>query len=136
MRAIATRVGVPVVAMAVLIAAGLLLYRRHHVAHVQAPPPPPEEPECVLRAEPARPVPGPDIYQLLDKCLRAHQPWHDAHVTVDQIRTYVEIEHDPVWLEDGAWWMPMSGEGKAQAPSGLYISVPLDGSPCGGAIIN
>jgi hypothetical protein len=42
-----------------------------------------------------------------------------------------------VWLEDGVWWLPLSGEGDPQMPSGIYIGVPTDEtSRCRGSIVN
>jgi hypothetical protein len=114
-----------------------------HARHTSPPPPPPEpvEPICVLEAEPAEPpppnLPGPDVYALLDSCLRnARHPWGDVRVDVSQVRYWVEVEHDPAWFESGSWWLPLSGEGEADSPSGIYISVPLSGASCGGALVN
>jgi hypothetical protein len=105
-------------------------------------PAPPEAPASSVsplsfpRLRPERPLPEPDVWRLLDACLRSPTRWWTATVTVEDVRRYVEVEHDPVWLEANAWWLPLSGEGDPDYPSGLYISVPLDGSACGGAIVN
>jgi hypothetical protein len=84
---------------------------------------------------------GVDIWPLLDKCLHEAPAKSWVHsVTVEQVRKYVEVEHDPYWYDGppnhGAWWLPLTGEGQEGMPSGQYISVPIDGAPCGGAIVN
>jgi hypothetical protein len=83
-----------------------------------------------------KPMPGAEIWPLLEQCLKARGRWWGADITVDQVRHWVLVERDPVWRENGAWWLPLSGEGDPQMPSGIYISVPVDGTPCGGAIVN
>jgi hypothetical protein len=102
-----------------------------------------EPPFCELMTQdgptvPAHDVPGADVYATLEKCLRDRRhPWHDGPTaTVAQVRYWVEVEHDPAWFENGAWWLPLSGEGDARWPSGVYISVPLDGRDCRAAIVN
>jgi len=138
---LALRVGVPVTAGVVLLLAAWLLHRP------DAPTPkvvdPLSDPQTVVCAatptEWAKPMPASDDYDRLAACL---EKWNATRavgwqaVTVADVRQWVEIEHDPVWLENGSWWFPMSGEGDEQSPSGLYISVPLAGTQCGGAIIN
>jgi hypothetical protein len=133
---IALRVGVPVVAAGLLLVAGYLLSPRSHT------PPPAKDPEIVCRlpiAEPPKPTPSDDTYVDLAACLEnwnANRQVGMRAVSVDDVRYWVEVEHDPVWLEGGSWWLPMSGEGEANYPSGLYISVPQHGTVCGGAIVN
>lgn len=102
-----------------------------------APPPPP--PVCVMEAEPApapppaRPVPGAEAWADLERCLAKQRvgPGYPPRVTLAQVRGWV-AEGDPVWLAEGDWWFPMSGEGEAQMPSGYYLAAPS----CGGAIVN
>ena len=134
---LALRVGVPVTAGVVLLVAAWLLHRP------DAPKPKvvdvPTDPEmgCVLPA--AEPMPANDDYGKLAACLEkwnANRQVGMKAVTVDDVRYWVEVEHDPVWLEKSAWWFPLSGEGEMNYPSGLYISVPIDGGACGGAIVN
>lgn len=96
---------------------------------------------------PPDPVPPPpplapprDAWSQLERCLR-EGPFSMEKglriVTVADVRHWVEVEHDPVWFEGGKWWLPLSGEGDPQMPSGLYLAVPLEASaPCGGAIVN
>ena len=87
-----------------------------------------------------KPLPGDDIWPLLERCMKDKARWWRVEITVEQVRHWVLVERDPVWYEGpprhGAWWLPLSGEGEAQMPSGLYVSVPVDGAPCGGAIVN
>jgi hypothetical protein len=95
------------------------------------PAPPPELP----------PVPAidPAVWDNLERCLAAEPvgPPHRPAVTVADIRHWIEVERDPAWLEAGAWWLPMSGEGQPGFPSGYYRAVPVDGAaPCRGAIVN
>ena len=102
------------------------------VAHVctypaePTPPPPPPEPE-----------PSAETWDLLERCLGAHPegPPHRAAITVAEIRGWIALPR-AVWFYEGAWWFPLSDEGTEEMPSGLYLSVPVDGSACGGAIIN
>lgn len=106
-------------------------------APVSAPVVDPEPVPPILRLDPPKPTPGPDVWARLEACLRSESvtTWvHDVHV--EDVRRYVEVEHDPVWRENGSWWLPLSGEGDERFPSGLYISVPDTGSTCGGAIVN
>lgn len=89
------------------------------------------------------PAPEPTRQELpwdgLERCLReapfASATWQPP--TVADVRRWVEVEHDPVWNENGTWWFPLSGEGDPQMPSGLYVGVPPDGTrPCPGSIVN
>lgn len=96
------------------------------------PPAPPEAPG------PSPAQPGPDTWTALETCLARGVNFGrpgPAPVTVTQIRGWI-AEGDPVWFEGGRWWLPMSGEGMRDMPSGLYVSVPVDGGACGGAIVN
>ena len=78
-----------------------------------------------------------EAWDLLERCLRAHPegPPHRAAITPAEIRAWM-AEGDPAWFDRDAWWFPLSGEGDRDMPSGYYIIVPLDGSACGGAIVN
>jgi hypothetical protein len=145
MTRIALYASAPVLAAVILLVATLATRR-------DAPPPPPVQPEitCVMPEASSHaaalqmyqadhsPKPAPDIYAKLEKCLQELKPlWGtDITVTVDEIRYWVEIERDPMWLENGSWWLPLSGEGQPDFPSGIYISVPIHGGACGGAIVN
>jgi hypothetical protein len=121
---------------------GAVLWRAG--AHGRTPPPPPGPNVCVYPAEPTipprpePPAPSPR-WDGLERCLR-EDPFASAArppVTVADVRRWVEVEHDPVWLSEGYWWFPLSGEGDPQMPSGLYVAVPLEASaPCRGAIVN
>jgi hypothetical protein len=134
MSTIALRVSVPVVAAAALLAAVWL-------ARSPEPEPPlkTDTPDIVCIEPTAEPTPSADVYDKLAVCLEqwnAHRPVGAKAVSVADVRYWVEVEHDPVWLEGGSWWLPLSGEGDEHFPSGLYISVPLQGSVRGGAIVN
>ncbi|MBZ0235700.1 MAG: hypothetical protein K8M05_25455 [Deltaproteobacteria bacterium] len=101
----------------------------HHYAYEPAPPPPPP------------PMPSADAWAGLERCLREdpHLASLRPPITVADVRHWVEVEHDPTWVEGGVWWLPMSGEGERQMPSGYYVGVPPAATataPCGGAIIN
>lgn len=139
---IALRVGVPVVAAAVLLAAAWLAHR----PHTRSAPPntPTDDFVCIeATADPVveKPSPSSDIYGYLGACLKAPK-WQSREwggpikATVADIRYWVEVERDPVWLENGSWWLPLSNEGEPDAPSGMYISVPIHGGDCGGALVN
>jgi hypothetical protein len=134
---LALRVGVPVTAGVVLLVAAWLLRTPAAPKPKLVEPPSDHEIGCVLPA--AAPMPTSDDYGKLAACL---ETWNATRqvgmnaVSVADVKHWVEDEHDPVWLEKGAWWFPLSGEGEEHYPSGLYISVPLDGSACGGAIVN
>jgi hypothetical protein len=112
------------------------------VCAAEPEPPPPPAP---------RPAPTVDGYRDLAACLQRRNDQADqgavirgGHVTVDQVRTWVEIDGDPAWPEsDGAgsrWWFPLSGEGEPDYPSGAYVIVGHDAPSglliCGGAIVN
>jgi hypothetical protein len=155
---IALRVGVPVAAGLLLVAGTLI------VTNEPDRPKPPVEPTivCVMPEAPidreapdvppprafqitpvvapvAKPMPGPDVWAKLEVCLKdLDKVWGEkmAPITVAQVRHWVEVEKDPVWFEKGFWWLPLSGEGEPSFPSGIYISVPLHSTTCGGAIIN
>ena len=110
------------------------------VVCAEAPAPSTPEPvpvPIVVPVDPPKPTPGPDVYARLAQCLMATETlsWF-GNVSVDDVRRYVEVEHDPAWREGTSWWLPLSGEGEPGTPSGRYISVPDDGSKCGGAIMN
>jgi len=141
---IALRASPPLKRLLLLLVAGGVAIAVH-ARRTPPPAPPLVEPEitCVepmMPTEPPAPtLPGPDIYALLDACLRTgHHPWTDMHVEVSLVRYWVEVEHDPAWFEtsSASWWLPLSGEGEAQSPSGVYISVPVSGAACGGALVN
>lgn len=93
------------------------------------------EPAAEPSPPPAPPTPGPDVYAALAECLRN---WPETHVTVDDVRRFVEVEHDPTWFEaPGTWWLPLSGEGEANYPSGIYATItPAGPSVCQYAIVN
>jgi hypothetical protein len=92
------------------------------------------EPVVETTVEPAPPAPD---WQGLERCLRQDVYARERGITVADVRRWVEVEHDPVWLDRGLWWFPLSGEGDPQMPSGLYVGVPLaDTAPCAGAIMN
>lgn len=130
-------------------AAGALGWRAMHPPRPAAIPPPVDDLACVSAPEPGPPgpiappepskaKPGPETWTALERCLADGVNFGSpnmARVTVAQVRGWI-AEGDPVWLESGRWWLPLSGEGLRDMPSGLYISVPLDGAPCGGAIVN
>lgn len=100
--------------------------------------PEPAEPVRVptgWHVDPPKPTPGPDVWPRLEACLRT-TGWVQRNVTVEDVRRYVEVEHDPVWLEGDSWWLPLSGEGEQNYPSGLYIAVSMHTTACGGAIVN
>jgi len=84
-------------------------------------------------APPARP--DPIDWAGAARC-RAQPDFARAHATLDQVRHWVEVDHLRAWKEAGAWWLPLSGEGSPQFPSGFYMIVPPDGGPCGAAIVN
>jgi hypothetical protein len=123
------------------IAVAAVLWRageRHGTPHS---PPPPTSPvvieEPVPALEPAPPPPPAPDWQGLERCLREDAYARERGITVAAVRRWVEVEHDPVWLDRGVWWFPLSGEGDAQMPSGLYVGVPLAATaPCAGAIMN
>ncbi len=101
---------------------------RERVATPAPEPLPPELP----------PSPRATMWPALERCL-AEQIDTGAgrpRVTVADVRRWVEVERDPMWLEGNVWWVPMSGEGEPQMPSGYYVGVPMDDSPCRGAIMN
>lgn len=152
---VALRVGAPIIAAVALLAGTIVL------AHLMAPSPPiafaapplDQTVVCVEQSAPppivdladervpletptATPTPGDDVYARLAACLRDAKVWPTVHVTVGQVRYWVEVEKDPAWRENGAWWLPLSGEGEEHMPSGVYISVPDTGTTCGGAIVN
>jgi hypothetical protein len=139
-RAIALRVSPPFVGLVLLIAAGVYALWSHRAR----PPVQPVDPEIICvepvaqpDPPPEKPMPGDDVYTRLQACFDKPQQFvKDMHVTVAQVRYWVEVEHDPVWRENGAWWLPLSGEGEPTFPSGIYISVPDIGPTCGGAIVN
>lgn len=97
-------------------------------------PPPEPRPE-----NPPKPTAIPEVWTALERCLREN-PFGSNYrepPTVADVRRWVEVERDPVWLEDGIWWLPLSGEGNPQMPSGIYIGVPLDETArCRGSIVN
>jgi hypothetical protein len=90
----------------------------------------------IVDVEQPKPMPADDVYARLAVCLRDEKVWPNVHVTVEQVRHWVEVEKDPTWREGESWWLPLSGEGEEHMPSGLYISVPDIGATCGGAIVN
>jgi hypothetical protein len=96
--------------------------------------------EPVATPSPPEPPPSPraTMWPALERCLaeQADTGAGRPRVTVADVRRWVEVEHDPMWLEGNVWWVPMSGEGEAQMPSGYYVGVPMDDSPCRGAIMN
>lgn len=106
-----------------------------HVTVVTQPSACAPAPSEVAPAPPAPPTPGPEVYAALADCLRN---WPETHVTVDDIRRFVEVEHDPTWREEpGTWWLPLSGEGQPDYPSGLYAAItPAGPSVCQYAIVN
>jgi hypothetical protein len=130
------------VVLALLAAAALaaLLTRRAPSAPPAPPPPGPDELVCE-RTEPLPPPPPPPApYDLIDACLRflrttdgpgAIGPYlRDEQVTIATIRRWIEVDGDPAWREDDShfgavFWFPLSGEGDAQMPSGLYGGVVL-----------
>jgi hypothetical protein len=120
------------------IAVGAVLWRageRHGTPQSDALPPGPVVVDSVETVvEP--PPPAPD-WQGLERCLREDAYARERGTTVADVRRWVEVEHDPVWLDGGLWWFPLSGEGDRQMPSGLYVGVPLaETAPCAGAIMN
>lgn len=140
---IALRASPPLKRALLLLVVGAGVAIALHPRPTPAPTPDPVELTCIETEAPyepaVTPLPGPDVYALLDACLRTgHHPWGDLHVDVSQVRYWVEVEHDPAWFEPGnaSWWLPLSGEGEAQSPSGPYISVPISGASCGGALVN
>lgn len=130
---------------AVAAAGGALGWRALQPRPEPAPEPPvlcsirPYEPPAPEPPEQPEPSPGPAAWTALERCLAEGVNFGSpnmAPVTVAQIRGWI-AEGDPVWFEQDRWWLPLSGEGQRDMPSGLYISVPLDETaPCGGAIIN
>lgn len=138
------------IAIAVIagVAAWCILHARAPVTAKRAPAveattePPPIIERCEQSTAPARPTPGPDVWNLLAECLKqpAAERWPTG-VTVDDVRRVVLVEHDPAWFDPalgsrGGWYLPMSGEGEPDFPSGFYIGVPLDGSSCTGMLAN
>ena len=83
---------------------------------------------------PAR-SPGPDTWATLARCLRK-PGFANTHVTVDQVRRWVEVDHLRAWTDAGSWWLPLSGEGTPRFASGLYAIVPAGDAPCSAAIVN
>jgi hypothetical protein len=155
MTRIALRVGAPLIAAAALLAGTLVL--AHPSARFAPPlmacnspePPPIVDPKPIVNPMPVqqidtpivdveapRPTPSDDVYARLALCLKDHKLGPDVRVTVEQVRHWVEVEKDPAWRANEAWWLPLSGEGEEHYPSGLYISVPDTGTACGGAIMN
>jgi hypothetical protein len=89
--------------------------------------PPPPEPKA---------QPGTAAWDLLARCLATHRFSPPSRPpSLEEIRGFVR-NGDPVWLYENAWNFPLSDEGDAQMPSGWYVVVPLDGSPCGESIVN
>lgn len=101
-----------------------------------------EELEPPTPVPPPKPTPTADSYAALAACLKI---WHadnrtgsigpsmrEADVTVEKVRHWVEVDGDPAWFDGGTWWFPLSGEGSAEMPSGVYGIVP----GCGMAIVN
>jgi hypothetical protein len=130
-------------ALVVLVAAAGAAAAIHHD---RARPPAPaldagvEKPQAAAPApaavtEPAPPSPDAGVWRRLARCLGPPDQAR-GHVTADQVRRWVEIDHLPAWTEGASWWLPMSGEGTPRFPSGLYAIVPADDAPCGVAIVN
>jgi hypothetical protein len=101
----------------------------------------------IWQLQPARPETTPEVWRLLDQCLRSARlkGYVPPDLTVADIRRFVEVEHDPIWIERAdrsrtqreMLWLPLTSEGNEQSPSGRYIAVPLDGSDdCDGALVN
>lgn len=139
MTPIALRVSVPVVAGAALLIVGCLGWSMRSPQARLYPPKANHNDVIVCAEPPAEPTPDTGAYDTLAICLEqwnANRPVGMKAVTLADVRYWVEVEHDPIWLEGGSWWLPLSGEGDEHFPSGLYITVPLHGSVCGGAIVN
>ena len=133
---IALRVGVPVVAAgAVLLVAAWLA--RSPAAHAPPPPPaPPQEIGCILPQADRVQV---ETYDKLAICLdqwNANRPVGAKAVSVADVRHWVEVERDPIWLDKQMWWLPLSGEGDEHFASGIYMGVPTDGTVCNFSIVN
>ena len=115
---------------------GAVLWRAGERPRTPHPAPPPPGPVVVETVVEPLPPPAPD-WAGLERCLREDEYARERGITVDDVRRWVEVEHDPVWLDRGLWWFPLSGEGDAQMPSGLYVGVPRSATtPCAGAIMN
>ncbi len=95
----------------------------------------PVDVQAVIDRNP-RVLPGPDIYALLERCIRApSQGTFLLNTVASQVRRWVEIDGAPAWVRDGAWWLPLQSPDSDGHGLGAYVLVPIDGSRCRGALL-
>src|SRR5262245_38851790 len=120
------RLALLVIPVLVLLASSRL-HPRTSLAVSPAPLPAP-----VCEAEPAPRGPGPDVWAALERCLRA-SPYD---VTAEQVRRWVEVDHEPAWEILGAWELPLSDEGEPDFPSGMYVLLHPADPQCSYSLVN